>query len=86
VYDSSGTLQSGSHIVLGSGTTAASGNLTVTLTGSAAFTSGTSYQCTVSYKTGGAGTLSPTITSPTGTGFTLKADASKAVGFMCVGN
>jgi hypothetical protein len=58
----------------------------VTLTGSAAFSSGTSYQCTVSYQASAAGTLAPTITSPTATGFTLKADASKAVGFICVGN
>ena len=86
VYTAAGTLQAGSHIVFGSGTTNGPGNLTVTLTGSAAFTSGTSYVCTASYQSNAGGTLSPVISSPTATGFTIKGDASKTVVFICVGN
>jgi Collagen triple helix repeat (20 copies) len=85
VYTTAGTLQSGSHIVIGSGSTNPGGNLAVTVAGSAAFSTATSYQCTLSY-TSATGTASPAINSPTSTGFTIKADASKPVGFMCVGN
>jgi hypothetical protein len=86
VYNTSGTLQTGSHIVIGSGTTSVTGSLAVTLSGSAAFSSGTSYQCTVVYDASAAGTLSPAISGPAATGFTIKADPSASVGFVCVGN
>jgi hypothetical protein len=72
--------------VIGSGTTSPGGSLTVTFTGSAAYSSATSYQCTASYDGSATGTASPAITSPTTTGFTLKADANANVKFVCVGN
>jgi hypothetical protein len=78
-------LQAGAHVVIGSGTTNPGGNLAVTLTGSAAFSSATSYQCTMSYQTA-TGTKSPAFNSPTATSFTIKADASVGVDFVCIGN
>jgi hypothetical protein len=86
VYNIGGTLQNNAKVVIGSGTTATSGNLSVALTGSAQFTSGTSYSCTGSYQTGQPGTKAITFTSQASTGFTLKGDASSAVQFICVGN
>ena len=50
MYSTSGTLQSGAHIVIGPGTTAGGNNdFTVTFTGSAVFTSSTSYVCTANW-------------------------------------
>jgi len=86
VYTTTGTLQSGSHIVVGSGATNPGGNLNVSLTGSAAFTSGTSYWCIATYQGNSTGTASPSIHAATATGFTIKADGSKTLSFICVGN
>jgi hypothetical protein len=86
VYNTTGTLQSNAKVVIGSGTTNASGNLLVALSGSAQFTSGTSYACTGSYQTGQTGVAAITFTSQASTSFTLKADANKAVQFICIGN
>jgi hypothetical protein len=84
VYNTSGTLQAGARVVIGSGTTNASGNLSVTLSGSAAFT-GTSYQCTAMYSASAAGTAALAISGKTSTSFTIKGDASKGVDFICIG-
>jgi FtsH-binding integral membrane protein len=81
-----GTLQAGSHIVFGTGATNPGGVLTVTLTGSAAFTSGSSYQCTGTYQANAAGTAPLAINTTSATGFTMKGDSSKTVSFICVGN
>jgi len=70
--------------VSGSATTNNGGNVTVTFTGSAIFTSGTSYQCTATAQ--GNTATAAAISSPTGTGFTLKGASSTAYGFVCVGN
>jgi hypothetical protein len=86
VYTAAGTLQAGSHMVFGSGTTNPGGNLNVTLTGSAAFTSGSSYQCTATYVSNTTGTAPVAINAPSATGFTIKGDSSKTIGFICVGN
>jgi hypothetical protein len=86
VYNTGGTLQTGARIVIGSGTLPSNGNLTVTLSGSAMFTSSTSYQCTATYGTGGTGTAALTITSPSSTGFTIKGDNNAAVKWICIGN
>jgi hypothetical protein len=71
--------------VTGSGTTNGSGNLTVTFTGSAIFSSGTSYQCTATAQASQPANTAPTITSPTSTGFTLKGANSTPYAFVCVG-
>jgi hypothetical protein len=86
VYTTGGTQQTNTHMVTGSGTTNGSGNLTVTFTGSAIFTSGTSYQCTTTAQASQTSNVAPTITSPTSTGFTLKGANSTPYGFVCVGN
>jgi hypothetical protein len=72
--------------VTGSGTTNNGGNLTVTFTGSAAFTSGTSYQCTATLLSNQTGNQSPGISSMTSTGFALKGANNTAYSFVCVGN
>jgi hypothetical protein len=72
--------------VTGTATTNGSGNATVTFTGSAAFTGGTSYQCTATAQASQTSNTAPTITSPLGTGFTLKGANNTAYGFVCVGN
>jgi hypothetical protein len=86
VYNTSGTLQSNAKVVIGSGTTNGSGNLTVTLSGSATFTSGTSYQCSATAVSNASSTTAPAIATPTSTGFTLKGAASTTYGFICIGN
>ena len=72
--------------MIGSGTTNASGNVAVTLSGSATFTSGTTYQCSASYIASSPGSAAIATASKSSTGFTLKGDASKEVQFICVGN
>ena len=47
VYSTAGALQPGAHVIVGR-TSATTGGVTVTLTGSAIFTSNTSYHCTAS--------------------------------------
>jgi hypothetical protein len=71
--------------VTGSGSTNGSGNLTVTLSGSAVFASGTSYQCTATAVSNASSSTAPAISSPTATGFTLKGLANTTYGFVCVG-
>jgi len=71
-------------MVTGSATTNNGGNATVTFTGSAAFTSGTSYQCTATAQ--GNTATAAAINSPLNTGFTLRGAASTTYGFVCVGN
>jgi FtsH-binding integral membrane protein len=72
--------------VFGTGSTNPGGVLNVTFTGSAAFTSGTSYQCTASYQANAVGTDPVAIGAASATGFTVKGDASKSISFICVGN
>lgn len=71
--------------MIGQATADNGGNASVTLSGSAAFTSGTSYQCTAAY-TASAGTAAPSITTKTATGFAIKTDKAATVQFICVGN
>jgi hypothetical protein len=72
--------------VIGSGTTNAGGNLTVTFAGSAVFTSASSYQCAATTVANAASTTAPAISSPTTTGFTLKGANSTTYSYICVGN
>jgi hypothetical protein len=72
--------------VTGSGT-ANNGNLGVSLTGAAAFTSATSYVCTASYATSQAQTGADlTVAIQNGTSFTVKGVANAAVQYVCVGS
>jgi hypothetical protein len=72
--------------VIGSGSTNPGGVLNVTLAGSAAFTNGTSYQCTAMYQANAAGTAPLAFHGATATGFMFKGDSSTTVSFICVGN
>jgi hypothetical protein len=78
--------QTSTHIVIGSGTTNGSGNLSVTFSGSAAFTSGTSYECTATAQASQPPTTGTTIATATSTGFTLKGANNTAYSFVCVGS
>jgi hypothetical protein len=62
------------------------GILTVTLTGSATFSSASSYACTAGYVTGQLGTTALTITSQLANSFTIKGDKNAGVQFICVGS
>jgi hypothetical protein len=65
-----------------------SGNGSVTFTGSAAFTSGTSYVCTLTAESNGpAATNGTFIASKTSTAFTFKSTLnSTTFDYVCVGN
>jgi len=69
--------------VSGSVATNGGGNATVTLTGAAAFTSGTSYVCTATGQANGAGAAA--ITSQTATAFNIRGTGSTSYAFICVG-
>jgi hypothetical protein len=86
VYNPAGTQQTGAHEVIGTVVLPSNGNGSVTLVAPAAFTSATSYECTAAYTGGQTGTLVPTITSKTATGFTIKGDNSATLQFICTGN
>jgi hypothetical protein len=62
------------------------GILAVTLTGSAAFSSASSYAWTAGYVTGQPGTTALTITSQLANSFTIKGDNNAGVQFICVGS
>jgi len=80
LYSTSGTLQAGSHIVRGS----VSAPATVTLTGSAVFTSAGSYSCTVSNTTDNSKGVQVANTS--GSKFVITPNVANTVNFICVGN
>jgi FtsH-binding integral membrane protein len=71
---------------VGSGATNPGGVLNITFTGSAAFTSSTSFWCVATYQSNAAGTASPAVAASSGTAVTIKADSSKTLNFICVGN
>ena len=81
VYDASGNEQMSYHIVMGTVTLVA-GSKTVTLSGGAAFTSNSSYKCTLTDSTG----LNLTaITYTSGSQFTILGVLTDNVSFVCVG-
>jgi hypothetical protein len=66
--------------------TLAAGTVTVTLSGSAAYTSATSYVCVAN---NAASTATLEVSNVSGTSFTITSSNSKdtgAVGFVCTGN
>ena len=82
VYNSSGTVQSGAHVVIGRVTSAGT-SVAVTFTGSAAFTNSTSYQCVA--VDGASGSVGLTYTS--GTSFTITSVANTdVISYHCIGN
>jgi hypothetical protein len=88
VYDASGTSQTNAHTVEGTAATNVSGNGSVTFTGSAAFTSATSYVCILTAEsTGPSATNGTFIATKTNTGFTFKSTLnSTTYDYICVGN
>src|SRR5262249_11058694 len=88
VYNAGGTSQTGAHIVEGTANTNNGGYATVTFTGAAAFTSGTSYVCTVTAENNGSPAASGTqISSKNGGGFTFKSTlTSTTFDYVCIGN
>jgi hypothetical protein len=83
IYSISGVEQMGDHYVIGR-TTLAIGTVTVTLSGKAAFTSSSSYHCSITDSTG----LNLTgITYISGSQFTITGvGLSDNVSFFCGGN
>jgi len=88
VYDDTGTEVTTPHFVTGRVVLPDNPlppTATVTLSGSAAFTSAASYVCTVQNLTGG---IPPQLTINSGTSFTLVSGGSITitVGYICIGN
>ena len=88
VYNAGGTSQASSHIVEGTVATNAGGNASVTFTGSAAFTSGTSYVCTLTPESNGSPASDGSFVSgKSSTGFTFKSTLnSTTFDYICIGN
>ena len=86
IYNSGGTAVSGVHLVSGQVTLGTGGNpvATVTLSGSAVFTSGTSYACVAMDIT--ASHYVSQNTGATGTTFTLNGTGGDTVSYICIGN
>ena len=89
IYNASGTLQTSQHVVNGTFTMPNSnGPSTVTLSGSAAFSSASSYVCTVADYTTANGQAKLVRTS--GTAFTLQTSGAGAkndvIGYICLGS
>jgi hypothetical protein len=82
LYSTGGTLQASPHLVNGSGSLSG-GTLVVTLTGSAVFSSSSSYVCSPDDSTGING-IEVTYTS--GSSFTLTGTGTDSVRYTCVGN
>jgi hypothetical protein len=81
VFDSTGAAQTNTHMVR-DGVQLLSGNSTVTLTGSAVFTSLSSYSCSAIDKTAANAVK---IVKSSGTSFTLSGTGSDVIEFICVG-
>jgi hypothetical protein len=88
IYNAGGTSQTSAHIVEGTVLTNNGGNGSVTFAGTAAFTNGTSYVCTLTAENNGSPASSGTqISSKTGTALTFKSTlTSTTFDYVCVGN
>lgn len=82
VYNAAGTRQNAAHIVQDT-VTLVSGTKTVTLSGSAAFTSATSYSCVAVDETAAAAVK---VTQTSGTSITFTGTGTDVVRFIAVGN
>jgi hypothetical protein len=87
-YTVSGVQQVGGHVVIGSVTVPSSGSTTVMLTGSAGFTSASSYQCAANIPGNAQNQQSfYDITNVDGTHIQVTSnDEFDTVGFICAGN
>jgi len=83
VYNITGTQQNPLHAVFGSATLSG-GAATVTLSGSAVFTSNSTYKCFSEDNSGTVASTSITLTS--GTAFSLKGTTTNTVSYFCIGN
>jgi hypothetical protein len=84
IFNAAGTRRGTPHIVADKVTIGGGGTSTVTLVGSAAFTSAASYICVgvdVSAKN-----RSPQITQVSGSQITFTANAGDTIQFICIGN
>jgi len=82
VFNAAGTRQANQHMVVGNATLVA-GTVTVTLTGSAAFTNATSYEVVTVDKT--ALNVSR-VNIVSGTSFTITGNTTHVIGYIAVGN
>lgn len=81
-YNKSGTQQTNVHLVFGRDALSG-GTATITLTGSAAFTSNSTYRCIV----GAEGTANASyVTLDSGSQFTLTGTGTDNIAWICVGN
>lgn len=87
-YNAAGTQQTNLHVVEDSGTltSASPSTVTVTLTGSAAFTSSSSYNCSVTNKTTQANPLKISYTDGSHFVVTGPNTVTDSFSFVCVGN
>jgi hypothetical protein len=82
IYNTSGTEQTGEHIIMGTATLAA-GTATITLAGKAVFSSSSSYVCTTTDATG----LNVSqVVKLSGSSFTVNGVLTDSIQFVCVGN
>lgn len=88
IFNAAGTQQTTPHVVEDSGTltTGSPSTATITLTGSAIFTSGTSYNCSVTNKTTQANPLKISYTSGSVFVVTGPNTVTDAFSFICIGN
>lgn len=83
VYNANGTVQTATPHIVQDTATLAAGTVTVTLTGSAVFTSATSYTCTADDDTSIAATK---VLQNSGSSITIQGTGTDVVRFICVGN
>ena len=83
VFNAAGTRTNLPHIVADKATLAAGGTVVITLTGSAAYTSATSYVVAAVDTTANHSVL---ITQTSGTSFTITGTGSNVINFICVGS
>ena len=82
VFNAAGVRQSKAHIVAASATLSAGGTVTVTLVGSAIFTSAASYFVVAQDITANHSCL---VTQTSGSVFTITGTGSNVINFICVG-
>jgi len=88
VYNAAGTTQNGAHTVSDSGTLSSGtpSTVTITLAGSAAFTSSSSYNCAITNKTTQANSLKVTYRSGSAFVVTGPNTVTDSFSYICVGN
>jgi len=86
-YNNTAVFQANTRIVTGRATFAVSNTVVVALSGEAAFTSTSSFNCSVTETAGNTGNrMSVTYTSGTSITITSQASTSETVSYICIGN